>query len=131
MGVAIPNAGYDAYFAYFAECTRLSLVSDEAVPTDLTGELAAATLVAGDGNGDFTVGEGDPDGREMVVTEQEDIEATGTGTSYHAVLSFWTGDAWQIRLVTECDERAINHSKGDKVNMQSFALHVADPTIPA
>lgn len=131
MPVAIPNAGYDAYFAYFAACTRLSLVSDEAVPSDLTNELAAATLTAGDGNGDFTVGEGDPDGRELVVTAQEDIEATGTGTSRHAVLSFWTGDAWVIRLVTECDERAINHSKGDVVNMQSFALHVSDPTIPA
>ena len=127
MGLSIPNAAYDAYFAYFAACTRLTLVSDADTPTDLTGELAGTDLVAGDGNGDFTVGAGDPSGRKLTIAAQENVSASASGTTKHAVLSL----AGAIRLVTTCAERTLDHTQGDKVNMSSFYLQVSGPSLPA
>ena len=127
MPIHIPDPAYDAYFAYFTACTRLSLVSDELTPVDLSNELAAADLTAGDGNGDFTVEAGDPDGRVLTVSAKENVDVIGSGITRHAVLSFWDDPVWVPRLITECDPREVDHTKGDKVNMQSFYFHVLGP----
>lgn len=128
MAISIPNAAYDAYFAYFAACTRLSLVSGAGTPTDLTGELAYATLTAGAGNGDFTVGAGDPSGRRLTVAEQTGITVDADGTTTHGVLSYFDDPNWIIRLVTTCSERLVSNTDGDQVNMGSFYLQVAAPS---
>ncbi len=124
MARFIPNAAYDAYFAYFSACTRLDLVSDSTTPTDLTNTLANITL----DSGDFSVGAGDNDGRKLTVIDggESNVDVTGIGTTRHAVLSL-TGT---IRLVTTCSERAVDNTAGDKVNLSSFYLNVNGPTAP-
>ena len=126
----IPNDAYDAYFAFFEACTRLDLVSDTDVPTDLSNTLANATLVPAE---DYAIAAGDPDGRKVTVAAQSAIDVTGVGTTKHAVLSYTAdaGSTWTIRLVTTCSERAVSNVLEDKVNMGSFSLQVVAPTVPA
>ena len=126
----IPDAAYDAYFDYFEACTRLHLVSGAETPTDLEGSLAVATI---DG-GDFSVGAGTPDGRRLTVAAQNAIDVTAVGTTTHAVLAHLDDvgppEVWGIRLVTECSERSVDDTAGDKVNMGEFYLQVAAPVAP-
>lgn len=126
MGFHIPNDAYAAYFDYFAACTRLSLTSDAETPANLNNELAFKALTAGTGGADYSVDDGDPTGRKLVVTAQNNVDATDTGTTRHAVLSL----DGTIRLVTTCAERSLNHTNEDKVNMGSFELEVGAPTNP-
>ena len=122
----IPNAGYDAYFAYFSACTNLVLVDDEATPTDLTGALATAVIASGD----FSVGDGTPDGRRLTVAAQNAIDVTAPGTTRHAVLVYDPAGTPELRLITTCTERAVDDTAGDKVNMGEFYLQVAAPVAP-
>jgi len=126
MARHIPNAAYDAYFDYFGACTRLSVVSDASTPTTLTNELAYETLTSGD----FSVGVGDNDGRKMTVAQQSAVSVTAPGTTRHIVLSYWTGSAWEIRLVTTCAERAVDSAQSDIININSFYLNVNGPVAP-
>ena len=125
MAIHIPNAAYDAYFAHFSACTRLSLVGDESTPTDLTGELVAETLAGGD----FSTGAGDPTGRRLTVAQKPNVAVAANGTTRHAVLSY-TADAgatWTPRLITTCSQRVVSNTEGDHVNMTSFYLQVIAP----
>lgn len=127
MPLNIPNAAYDAYFDYFKACTRIDIVSNETLPTDLTGSLAHATITPGS---DYTVGAGTPDGRRLTVAEKTGVDVTANGTSNHAVLSYTAdgGTTWSIRLVTTCNQRILSATDGDKVNMGTFYLQVGSPT---
>lgn len=129
MGRHIPNEGYDAYFAYFKDCTRQDLVSDESTPTDLTNTLAMAEL----DEYDFSVGAGDPDGRRLTVAAKEGVLVTANGTTRHAVLSHLDSegpDVWGIRLITICSERVVSLDNGDRVNMSTYYLEVGAPVAP-
>ncbi len=116
MGKSIPNAAFDAYFDYFAGSTRQDLVHDGSTPTDLSNTLAHVTMTAGD----FSVEDGDVDGRKLVVAAKDGVDVTGNDTTRHAVLSH----GGTIRLVTTCAERAVYATASDKVNMGSYELTV-------
>jgi hypothetical protein len=126
MARSIPNAAYDAYFAYFSACTNLVLVSDTTTPTDLTGALATAVI---DGT-DFSVGAGDPDGRRMTVAAQNGVDVTGEGDTNHAVLVYDPSGSPELRLITTCSVRTVSAAASDKVNMGEFYLQVAAPVAP-
>jgi len=123
MARHIPDAAYDAYFAYFSACTRIDLVSDSSTPTNLTNTLANETI----DSGDFSTGAGTPTGRRLTIAAQPGVAVTANGTTRHAILSL----GGTIRLVTVCNERVVSVTDGDLVNMGSFYLQVAAPTAPA
>jgi len=122
MARHIPDAAYDAYFAYFSACTQLDITSDVSTPTDLTNSLANVTL----DSGDYSVGAGDPDGRKLTVAQQSSVTVTANGTTAHAVLSL----SGTIRLVTTCSSRTVSADDGDLINTSAFYLQVAAPTAP-
>lgn len=126
MARSIPNDAYDAYFAYFSACTNLVLVSDTTTPTDLTGALATAVI----DSGDFSISDGDPNGRRMTVAAQNGIAVTASGTTNHAVLVYNPGTTDEIRLVTTCSARDVDHTAGDKVDIGELNLQVAAPAAP-
>ena len=126
MARSIPNAAYDAYFAYFSACTNLVLTSDSDTPTTLTNALATAVV----NSGHFSVGDGTPDGRRLTIAAQSAIDVTGQGTTRHAVLVYDPGTTDELRLITTCAERTVDHTAGDKVNMGEFYLQVAAPVAP-
>lgn len=122
MGKAIVDAVLDAALAVVATCTRMDVVSDVGTPTDLTGTLANVTLTAGSGNGDYTIGPGDSNGRKINVAEQAAFSVTGSGTARHIVLSIDT----VIKLVTTCTEQVL--TSGNTVTVPTFDYEIADPT---
>lgn len=83
------DANMDAMLSSIATATRLHVCSDQ--PADYAGiaavELAVVTLTAGDGNGDYTVADGDSSGRKLTVAEQADIAIDTSGTATHIALS--------------------------------------------
>jgi len=100
----------------------MDVTSDAGTPADLTNTLANVTLTAGDGNGDYVVGEGDTNGRKIAVAEQADIAITGTGTALHIVLSL----AGVIILTTTCTSQGL--TSGGTVTVPTFDYELADPT---
>lgn len=121
MGKSVHNDVLDDALDRVATATRLDVTSDVGTPTDLTNTLANVTLIAGDGNGDYVVGEGDADGRKIAVAEQADISITGTGTALHIVLSL----GGTILLTTTCTSQAL--TSGGTVTIPTFDYELADP----
>jgi len=86
MGAFVIPAALDAALAYLATATRLDITSDTITPANLDNTLGNVTVTAGDGNGDYTIANGDISGRKLTLGAQE-ILATGSGTAKHWVLS--------------------------------------------
>jgi len=124
MSKALPNSVLDAGLTEIATATQLDVCSDVATPTDLTNSLAHVTLTAGDGLGDYVIGDGDVDGRKIAVAEQADIAIDGAGTqnANHVVLSL----AGVIKLVTTCTQQPLTN--GGTVTVPTFDYEQADPT---
>lgn len=90
--------------------------------TILVGPIA---LTPGDGNGDFTVADGDVSGRKITVAAQNGASVVASGTASHVVLA--TGGATDlIRYVTECTSQVL--TSGNTANVGTWAVEVADPT---
>lgn len=122
MGKSVHNNVLDDALDRICTCTRLDVTSDAGTPTDLTNSLANVTLTAGDGNGDYVVGEGDTNGRKVAVAEQAAISITADGTALHVVLSL-TGT---ILLTTTCTSQVLTN--GGTVTVPTFDDEIADPT---
>jgi len=122
MAKTVHNDVLDDALDRVATATRLDVCSDAGTPTDLTNTLANVTLTAGDGNGDYTIGEGDTNGRKIAVAEQADISITDTGTALHIVLSL----SGTILLTTTCTSQAL--TSGGTVTVPTFDYELADPT---
>lgn len=124
MSKALPNDVLDAGLDVIATATQLDVCSDVATPTDLTGSLAHVTLTAGDGNGDYVVGDGDASGRKVAVTQQTDVPIDGAGTqdANHVVLSL----GGVIKLVTTCTLQPLTN--GGTVTVPTFDYEQPDPT---
>ena len=122
MGKSIHNDVLDAAHDHTATATLLSVTSDVGTPTDLTNTLASVALTAGDGNGDYVIGEGDTNGRKVAVAEQAAISITATGTALHVVLSL----SGTILLTTTCTSQAL--TSGGTVTVPTFDDEIADPT---
>lgn len=113
------NAMLDKY----ALCTTILLCSSQ--PADraaaLTAALADATVTPGDGNGDFTITDGDASGRKLIVTAQPAIDVDTTGIGNH-VCGIDGSDLW---FVTTCANQSVLDS--EQVNFPAFDIEVGDP----
>lgn len=123
MGFFVIDVANDALLDEIATCTRMDVTSDVSTPTDLTNTLANVTLTAGDGNGDFTIADGDVDGRKLTVTQQSSITITGSGTAKHVVLSL----AGTIKYATTCTDLVLTAGGGNTVTVPEFIHTVRDP----
>jgi len=121
MGKSVHNDVLDDALDRVATATRLDVTSDAGTPTDLTNTLANVILTAGDGNGDYVVGEGDADGRKIAVAQQADVSITDTGTALHVALSL----GGTILLTTTCTSQAL--TSGGTVTIPTFDYELADP----
>lgn len=124
MSRHIPNAAFDAYFAYFQNAVEQHVTSDESTPTDLTNSLAVATI---DSGADISIGAGSPDGRRMTVAEKLDVAVDADGTTNHAAL---VDGSSNILIVTTTNQRTVSAADGDRINMSSWYLNVSAPAAP-
>lgn len=124
MAKAAPNSTIDAMLAEIATATRLVVCSGE--PANFAGiaavALADVTLTAGDGNGDYTIADGDVSGRKITVAQQADVEIDATGTATHVALD----DGTDLIYVTTCTSQAL--TDGGTVTIPAWDVEVADPT---
>ncbi len=125
MGKSVHNDVLDAACDKIATATRLDVCSTE--PTTYTAatstySLAHVTVTAGDGNGDFTVGEGDVSGRKVTVAEQSDISITDDGDAQHIALT----DGADLLAVTTCTLQGL--TSGGTVTVPAHDYEFGDPT---
>ena len=104
-------------------CVTLTVCS--AQPANFAGiaavKLAAVTLTAGDGGGDYTKANGDVNGRKLSVLIQAAITIDATGTATHIVLD----DGVDI-YVTTCTSQAL--TSGGTVTVPEWDIEISDPT---
>ena len=87
----------------------------------ISDSLGTVALTPGDGNGDFTIANGDTSGRKVTIAEQSGT-ASASGTATHISLI----DGTRLLLVTTCTSQAI--TSGNPFTIGSFKQEIADPT---
>ena len=87
-----------------------------------TYKLADVVVTAGDGNGDFTIANGDASGRKVTVAQQATITVDDTGTAAHIALC----DGATLLYVTTCTSQAL--TSGNTVTVPAWDIEVADPS---
>lgn len=124
MAKRASNAVLDAALAKIATATTLVITSDE--PINYAGvasvALADVTVTPGDGNGDFTIDDGDVSGRKLVIAAQEDFDVDATGTATHVCLH----DGATLLFVTTCTSQSL--TQGNKVSTPEWKIEFTDPT---
>ena len=126
MGKATPDAVLDVMLDYIADnADAIHVCSDE--PANYAGisavELATTALTVGDGNGDYTVGDGDASGRKLAIAQQADIDIDTSGTATHIALS---NGSDTLYYVTTCTSQALVDT--GTVTIPTWDIEIADPT---
>ena len=123
MAKDAPNATIDPMLTEIATATNLTVCSGQ--PANYAGiaavALADVVLTAGDGNGDFTIADGDTSGRKITIAAQADVTIDATGTATHLALD----DGIDLIYVTTCTSQAL--TSGGTVTVPAWAVEVADP----
>lgn len=113
----------DAMLDKIATCTRMVVCS--AQPANFAGiaavALADVTLSAGDGNGDYTIANGDTNGRKLTVAQQATITIDSSGTATHVCLD----DGTTLLYGTTCTSQAL--TAAGTVTVPAFDIEIADP----
>lgn len=120
------DAVMDAALDYIADNADLLHVCTTQ-PADYSGiaavELASVALTAGDGNGDYTIANGDTSGRKLTVAQQASISVTATGTAQHIALS---NGSDTLIYVTTCTGQSL--TSGNTVTVPAWDIEIADPS---
>lgn len=124
MGKFVSDEVLDALLAEIAEGNILTVCS--AQPTTraeavTTYKLADGALTPGDGNGDFTIADGDTNGRKLTISQQDNVFVDVTGIATHVAIC----DDTRLLLVTTCPSVAL--IMGNSVSVSAFDDEIADP----
>jgi hypothetical protein len=79
-------------------------------------------MTAGAGNGDYTIADGDTNGRKLTVLQQTAMSITASGTANHIVLD----DGTTLLYVTTATAQAL--TSGGTVTVPAWDIEIADPT---
>lgn len=117
----------DVMLNEIATCDELYVCS--AQPADYSGiaavALATVTLTPGDGNGDYTVGDGDTNGRKLTTAQQADIPIDVSGNATHVALAVGGGTNI-LKYVTTCTSQALVDT--GTVTVPAWDIEAADPS---
>lgn len=124
MAKALPDTTLDALLDEIATANQITVCSGE--PANFAGisavALAEGVLTPGDGNGDYTIADGDASGRKVTVAQQADLTIDASGTATHIALD----DGTDLIAVTTCTSQAL--TSGGTVTVPAWDAEVADPT---
>jgi hypothetical protein len=128
MGKACPDAVMDVFLEEIAEADELYICTGE--PANYAGIAAIAlvgpiVLTPGGGNGDFTIANGDTNGRKLTVAQQADLAIDVSGTATHVVLAVG-GVTDVLKYVTTCTSQALVDT--GTVTVPAWDIELADPT---
>lgn len=124
MAKTVNNDVLDAALDEIALATRLDVCSQE--PTTRTQAtstytLGNVTLTAGAGNGDYTIADGDVNGRKLTVAAQTIASASGSGNGTHIALC----DGTRLLYVTTMTSQSI--TTGNEISVGAWDIELADP----
>jgi hypothetical protein len=100
-------------------CTAQPTTRTEAVTTYALADIA---LTPGDGNGDFTIANGDTSGRKLTIAQQADVPIDSSGTATHVAIC----DGTNLLYVTTCTSQSL--TSGNTVTFPAWDIEVADPS---
>ena len=125
MAKSTNNDVFDAMLDTIALGNRIDVCSAE--PTTRTEAISTFTLgnytmTPGDGNGDYTVADGDVSGRKVTVEAQTGNNASASGTGNHVAIT----DGTRLLYVTTCPNVSTN--SGQPLDIAAWDIEVADPT---
>lgn len=126
MAKAAPDAVLDAALDYIAASDTLYVCSAQPASfAAISGvALADVALTPGDGNGDFTIADGDTSGRKLTVTAQAGVTIDTSGTATHVVLALAASSS--LRYVTTCTSQAL--TAAGTVDVPAVDIELADPS---
>ena len=96
-------------------CSAEPTTRTEAITTYALADVAMAP-------GDFTVADGDANGRKVTVGAKSAVPVDASGTATHIALC----DATRLLMVTTCTSQVL--TSGNTVNFPAFDDEIADPT---
>jgi len=96
-------------------CSQEPTTRTEAVTTYALADVAMAS-------GDFTIADGDTNGRKVTVGAKADVPVDTTGTGNHVALV----DGTRLLYVTTCTAQAL--TSGNTVNFPAWDAEIADPS---
>lgn len=124
MAKQVHNDVLDAMLDEIALGNIMTLCSQEpATRTEAitTYALADVAMTPGDGN-DYTVSDGDTNGRKVRMAAKSAVTVDVTGTGNHVALC----DSTRLLYVTTCTAKAVTAT--DQVNFPVWDVEIADPT---
>ena len=123
MAKACSDAYMEAMLQLIDNADTLSVCSGQ--PANVAGIaavlLAEVALTPGDGNGDFTIANGDTNGRKLTVAQQAAIAITASGDATHIVIDDGTN-----LYITTCTSQTL--TSGGTVTVPAWDIEVADPS---
>lgn len=129
MARSVHNDVLDAALAHLADNgTRMDICATE--PTTFTeatstNSLGNTALTAGDGNGDYTIADGDTSGRKVTVSAQTGISIDTTGTADHLAITNGTDTLLYVTTIT-----SQGVTSGNTADTNAWDVEVADPAAP-
>tara|TARA_R100000655_G_scaffold71272_1_gene109655 strand:+ start:113 stop:499 length:387 start_codon:yes stop_codon:yes gene_type:complete len=128
MAKSLNDLVYDAALEYIADNGgQMNICSSE--PTTYaeatsTYNLADVSMTVGDGNGDYTIGNGDTSGRKLAVSEKAAVTIDSTGTATHLAIV----DTSNSRLLAVTTSNSQSVVATNTVTIPGFDIELADPT---
>lgn len=119
----------NAALAVIATCDRMFVCSGAAAPANYaaasgTADLATHNLTAGDGNGDWTIANGDSSGRKLTLAQQATITVDHSGDATH--IAFGVSGTTTLLWVCTCTTQTL--TQGNTVTVPAFDVdEIADP----
>lgn len=125
MAKFVPDATLDAMLDVIANAVdRIDICSTQ--PTTYaeatsTYTLGNVTVTAGDGNGDWTIGNGDVSGRKLTLAQQTGVSIGTSGTAAHIA---GTDGTATLYFVTTCTSQAV--TSGNTATINTFDIEIQD-----
>lgn len=121
MAKSVHNDVLDAAFNVIKNnCNSMSLCSQQ--PTTYTEAVVTYKLAdVAMASGDFTIGDGDVNGRKMAVAAKTAVPVDANGTGTHIALC----DGVRLLLVTQCTSLVVNTST--PMDFPTWDEEIADP----
>jgi len=128
MAKFVADLAMDAMLDYLASngsriTVNSSYSTSYAVMNETTGNMLARSTAA-ISSGDYTLDNGDADGRKITTPAQSDVTVAASGTANHvAILSTALSS---VLLVTSCTTQSL--TTGNTVTVPAFDDEIGDPT---
>jgi len=127
MGKLVPDAILDTMLEVIADgVDRIDICKD--TPTDYstattagTHSLGSVAVTAGAGNGDWTLGNGDTNGRKLTLAQQTGVSIGTSGTATHIA---GTDGSSVFYFATTCTSQAV--TSGNTATINAFDIEISD-----